>query len=189
MAEKHVFWIISEALHRQKSWGKQPVPVSFASFFSLYLNSKPYFFIFLYITFHISPSLPACFLFFLSAPHPHNLSIYRSAYLSISISKSLSFSLFHISSGNLIGQNSILLTWVISETNQPCQVHIGSNSKGVWECSEASGALVGLSRLVPAQGQVYPCPSENGPETGRLNSEPTCILPDLPGACLAKSTK
>lgn len=139
------------------------------------------------MTFCISPSLlPASFS--LSLCLAPSQPIYLSVCLSISISKSLSFSLFHISRGNLIGQNSILLTWVISETNHPCQVYIDSNSKAVWEHPEANGALAGLPRLVPAQGQST-CVPWRMAETGRLNSEPTGILPDLPGARLAKLNK
>ena len=128
--------------------------------------------------------LPASFSLSLClSPSQH---IYLSVCLSLYLNLQISLILSHISSGNLIGQNSILLTWVISETNQPCQVHIGSNSKGVWEHSEASGALTGLPWLVPAQGQVYP---QRRRDRVRLNSKPTCILPDLPGACLATSNK
>ena len=154
--------------------------------FSLYTSNLSL--IFSYFCTSLSTSLPL-FLpasFSLSLCLSPSQHIYLSVCLSIYLNLKISLILSHISSGNLIGQNSILLTWVISETNQPCQVHIGSNSKGVWEHSEASGALTGLPWLVPAQGQVYP---QRRRDRVRLNSKPTCILPDLPGACLATSNK
>jgi len=96
VAEKHVFWIISEALHCQKSWEKQLVSVSFtSSFFSLYLKSKPYFFIFLYITFHISPSLPACFLLAFSLSLTLTTYLFIGLPIYLSQSQNLSHSLPH----------------------------------------------------------------------------------------------
>lgn len=98
--------------------------LSTSSSFFLYLIPKLlilFFHIYVYPFPHLS--LSPCLPLFL----PPSFSLYLPPpRLSISISK---ISLLHISKDSLIGWNSILLTWVISENDQPCLIHLGSKSR------------------------------------------------------------
>lgn len=136
--QKSMFSGLFQLLHCQKSWGKQPVPVSFASFFSLYLNSKPYFSYFC-TSLPTSPSLPACFLLSLCLSL---LTTYLSISLPICLSQSqnLSPSLFSTFPGAIYwGRIPSSFTWVISETNQPCQVHTAQTAKEAGNAQRRAG--------------------------------------------------
>lgn len=106
MAKKAVFWITSEGLSCQKSWGKYLVPNSTSSFFSIYLIPK-LFTSFFHIYVYPFPCLSPCLSLFL----PPSILSCLSIYPSIHSSTSLHFSLTHIPANSLSLKISLIVSF------------------------------------------------------------------------------